>query len=487
MKILSTQQIREADAYTIENEPIASIDLMERASRAFVNWFSERFSISESRIKIICGLGNNGGDGLAIARMLHPLGYDLEVFVVRYSDKSSADFDINFARLSKQLPIQNIDNQASISFDKNDLVIDAIFGSGLSRPIDGLVKEIVNKVNESNAKVVSVDIPTGLFADSPNTPTDCILEADFTVSFQLPKLAFMLPQNDKFVSEWAVVPIGLSQKFIEDAKTNFYYTNQAQQLIKPRKKFSHKGTFGHGLLIAGSHGMMGAAVLASKAALRSGIGKISIQSAPSGLEIVQISVPEAIFLIDEVAPQNFDAVGVGPGIGVGREIQQNLGKLFTQIAQHNIPIVIDADAINNIAEDRSLERQIPKNAILTPHPKEFKKLVNQDWADDYQKLQILKQYAINQQVTICLKGANTAIALPDGSIHFNSTGNAGMAKAGSGDVLTGMILALLAQGYPPHEAAILGVYEHGHAGDRAVSKRSINSIIASDIIEEIRF
>ncbi|MCU0326685.1 MAG: NAD(P)H-hydrate epimerase [Spirosomaceae bacterium] len=262
MKIFSTQQIREADAYTIANEPIASIDLMERASRAFANWFSERFSISESRIKIICGLGNNGGDGLAIARMLHPFGYDLEVFVVRYSDKTSTDFDINFARLSKQLPIQNIDNQDLVNFDKNDLVIDAIFGSGLSRPIEGLVKEIVTKLNLSDAKVVAVDIPTGLYADSPNNATDCIVEADFTVSFQLPKLAFMLPQNDKFVGKWSIVPIGLSQQFIENTETSFYYSDKANSLIKPRQKFSHKGTFGHGLLIAGSHGMMGAAVLA---------------------------------------------------------------------------------------------------------------------------------------------------------------------------------------------------------------------------------
>lgn len=487
MKILSTQQIREADAYTIANEPIASIDLMERASRAFVNWFSERFSISESRIKIICGLGNNGGDGLTIARMLHPLGYDLEVFVVRYSDKTSADFDINFARLAKQLPIQNIDNQDLVNFDKNDLVIDAVFGSGLSRPIEGLVKEIITKLNDSAAKVVAVDIPTGLYADSPNSATDCIVEADFTVSFQLPKLAFMLPQNDKFVGEWSIVPIGLSQQFIENSETPFYYTDKANLLIKPRQKFSHKGTFGHGLLIAGSYGMMGAAILASKAALRAGIGKISVQSIPSGLEILQISVPEAIYLTKKTELRIYDAIGVGPGIGVSQENQQNLYQLFTEISQNNLPIVIDADAINNIAEDRSLEREIPQNAILTPHLKEFRKLVNRDWANDYEKLQILKEYAVNQQVIVCLKGANTAIALPDGSIHFNSTGNAGMAKAGSGDVLTGMILALLAQGYLPHEAAILGVFEHGLAGDRAVSKRSINSIIASDIIEEIRF
>ena len=507
MKILSVTQIRDADAFTIEHEPITSIDLMERASGKFVKWFCENFNERNKPIKIFCGLGDNGGDGLAIARMLHQLGYDLDVFVLQYSTKSSEKFQLNLEKLKKQLDIQVIDNEGiNIEIDNNDLIIDAIFGLGLSRPLEGLVKSIVEQLNGSGVQIISVDMPTGLMADSLNVTADTIIKATHTVSFQLPKLAFMLPQNAEFVGDWHVVDISLNQEFIQEAKTKYYYSTpkEVETLIKPRKKFSHKGTFGHGLLIAGSYGMMGAAVLSARACMRSGIGKLTVHSIPAGLQIMQMLLPEAMYwetsagestdfintdFQTEHLSERFQAVGIGPGIGVNEKIGESVENLCEICEKLVIPLVIDADALNNFSSERGRKsmRKIPKNSILTPHPKEFQKLINKNWKDDYEKLSLLSQFAIDQQVIVCLKGANTAVALPDGTIHFNSSGNAGMAKAGSGDVLTGMILALLAQGYAPQEAAISGVYQHGLAGDKAAKKFGVNSMIASDIIESIKF
>ncbi|CAH0995562.1 Bifunctional NAD(P)H-hydrate repair enzyme Nnr [Emticicia aquatica] len=507
MKILFVNEIREADAYTILHEPIDSIDLMERASSAFVSWFKENYLVGNYKVKIFCGLGDNGGDGLAIARMLHPLGYDLEVFVVKFSKKISENFDQNLYRLEKQIPVKIIDNESFIvNFEKKDVIIDALLGSGLSRSLEGLLKSVVEKLNESEVPIISVDIPSGLFANKSNNLSDTIIKATHTVSFQIPKLAFMLPQNAEFVGDWHIVDIGLNEDFIEKVTAKFFYSTplEVEKLIKPRKKFSHKGTFGHALLVSGSYGMMGAAILSARACMRSGVGKLTVHSIPSGLAIMQMLLPEAMYWetasgesdlfistqynIENIA-NKFQAVGIGPGLGVNIKIKESIEQLCELCAELSIPMVIDADALNNLSMDENRESlsKIPKNSILTPHPKEFQNLLNKSWKDDYEKLELLTQFAVNQGVIVCLKGANTAIALPDGTIHFNSSGNAGMAKAGSGDVLTGMILALLAQGYSPKEAAILGVYQHGLAGDKAAQNRGMNNMIASDIIENIRF
>lgn len=507
MKILSVEQIRKADAFTIQNEPIASIDLMERASRAFVNWFCEHFDTGNFKIKTFCGLGDNGGDGLAIARMLQPLGYDLEIFVVKYSDKTSENFQINLKLLARQLTINYIENeQFKLNFDEKDIIIDALLGSGLSRPTENLLKSIVEQLNKSEASIISVDMPSGLFADKSNNSTDTIIKATHTVTFQLPKLAFMLPQNAEFVGDWHVVDIGLHKDFIHNTETQYYFSTskEIEKLIKPRKKFSHKGTFGHALLIAGSHGMMGAAVLAARACMRSGVGKLTVHSVKSGLPIMQTLLPEAMyweawnnksadfiatnFHVDDFS-NRFQAVGVGPGIGVHGSIRMSLEKLCEICNDLAIPMVLDADALNNFSTEKGhpAMKKIPKNSILTPHPKEFKNLIGKSWKDDFEKIELLQEFSVKNQLIVCLKGANSAIALPDGTIHFNSSGNAGMATAGSGDVLTGIITALLAQGYAPQEAAILGVYQHGVAGDRAAEKFGMTSMIASDIVENIRF
>jgi len=505
MKILLTRkhtkagnyisEIKEADEYTISHEPIASIDLMERASRAFVNNFIQHFSTAYKKILVLAGLGDNGGDGLAIARMLYALGYEVDVYVVNYSNKQSANFQTNLERLKNKITPQWIENTAQIpNFGESILIIDAILGAGLSRPLEGLIKSVAEKLNESKVEVVAVDIPTGLFADLLNAKDDVIINADYTITFQAPKLAFVLPQNAEFVGEWAIVDIGLHEKFIEKIAAQYLYTDNetAKSMIKPRKKFANKGNFGHALMMAGSYGMIGTAVLSSRACLRSGVGKVTVYAPKCGYEILQTSVPEAMCLPNESTDlleklpelDAYQAIGIGCGIGTKSETVALVEELLKNI---NVPIVIDADALNIIAADRKRLKLLPANAILTPHPKEFQRLIGKKWENDYEKLEILREFASEYKCIVCLKGAFTAVALPDGTIHFNSTGNAGMAKGGSGDVLTGMILALLAQGYTPREAAILGVYEHGLTGDRAAQMKSPTSMIASDIIENIKF
>ena len=505
MKILLTRQqafdkndisqIKAADNYTIAHEPITSIDLMERASRAFVDYFITLFPVSYKKISVVGGLGDNGGDGLAIARMLHALGYEIQVYIIQHSTKKSDNFHINLERLNNLIEIKSIHAKADIpDFQTDDLIIDAILGAGLSRPAEGLIKNVIEKINESQAEIVAVDIPTGLFADSPNKENDVIINANNTISFEYPKLAFMLPQNATFVGDWKVVKIGLHKDFIDKIETNYIYTESkdAELLIKPRKKFANKGNFGHALLMAGSYGMIGAAVLSSRACLHAGVGKVSIYAPRCGYEILQISVPEAMCIdnsskkyLENIPPlQNYQAIGIGCGIGTHTKTVEMLKELLKNI---QVPLIIDADALNIISANKKLLNHLPQGTILTPHPKEFQKLVDRNWTDDYEKLTILKEFVLKYQVIVCLKGAHTAIALPDGTIHFNSTGNPGMAKAGTGDVLTGVILALLAQGYSPQQAAILGVYEHGLAGDKAASQRSMTAMIASDIIDNIRF
>jgi ADP-dependent NAD(P)H-hydrate dehydratase / NAD(P)H-hydrate epimerase len=502
MKIISSKQTQQLDAYTIENEPITSLDLMERAAQAFTNWLRVKYTPSDKKIKIFCGLGNNGGDGLAIARQLINFNYDIEVFVLKYSDKMSADFQQNLTRSIDNLSIQYIDNQNfTLNFTDKDLIIDAILGSGLSRPTEGLIKDVILQINQSKTSIISIDIASGLFADSPNSEKDVIIKPDITLTFQMPKLAFMLPKNGEFVGDFEVLDIGLNKGFMDKIETKYFYTEDASTLIKKRPKFSHKGTFGHALFIGGMHGMMGAAVLASRACMRSGVGKLTAHIPRNGTQIMQISLPEA--LIWEAFDYNvvttdfwhidtlkeFSAIGIGPALGVDGKTRESLEKLFVTCENAKIPMILDADVFNNLAtsKGRAVISKIPKNSVLTPHPKEFQKLIGKSWKEDFEKLELLSQFAVNQGVIVCLKGANTAIALPDGTIHFNSTGNSGMAKAGTGDVLTGIILALLAQGYSPQDAAILGVYEHGLAGNKVAEKRGQMSMLASDLVEEIRF
>ncbi|WP_420147061.1 NAD(P)H-hydrate dehydratase [Spirosoma sp.] len=499
MKILNVDQIRALDDATIRHEPIAPINLMERAALAFVDWFIDRFP-DTTTTKIFCGLGNNGGDGMAIARLLLERDYPVEVNVVRYAPRESDDCMHNHRRL--KLVTENI---RYIEFSRdiptirhNEVIIDAILGTGLSRPTEGIVKEVILAINRTQATVVSVDIASGLYTDQANSPTDVIIEPDYTVTFQLPKLAFMLPKNGRYVGEWHTVDIRLYKRSIDLAPTPYYYTQpqEARLLLHKRERYSNKGTFGHALLLVGSHGKMGAAVLAARACLRSGVGLLTVQVPRCGYSILQMAVPEAMCLpdghqnvltgsseIEGPSPSDYSTVGIGPGIGKAPETLSMLKALLPKLKK---PIVIDADALNLLSENRELLNQLPKNSILTPHPKEFERLTKK-WDDDYQKLDILREFSKKYNVVVVLKGAYSAVATPSGDVHFNSTGNPGLSTGGTGDVLTGVLTALLAQGYDPVEAAVLGVFAHGLAGDKVAEQRGQIGMIASDVIDALRW
>lgn len=490
LKILNSEQIKEWDSFTIKNEPIASIDLMERACQAFTQWFTERFDTTK-RIGVVCGTGNNGGDGLGIARMLHYWGFTVQVWVAKGTVLESADFKVNKERLAEKLkPVELSGTVAGNPFDDCDVLIDGVFGSGLSRPVEGFYAEVIEAINDSPATCVSIDIPSGMFADQV-TNTSCV-SAAFTVTFQAPKLGFLMPENADRVGELIVVDIGLSSRFLKEVDCDYYLIDRksVRKKIKTRTKFQHKGDFGKGLLVAGSYGKMGACVLAARAAMRSGIGLLTVHVPKSGYEIIQTSVPEAMAQVDDTDeffsgvdnPSEFSAIGLGPGLGTEKLTTDGVRQLLEKSGEK--PMVIDADGLNIISANREFLHLIPKGSILTPHPGEFRRLVG-EWANDFEKLEKGKQLAKQIEGIVVLKGAYTAIFDQHGRVYFNSTGNPGMATGGSGDVLTGVLMALLAQGYTALDAGIVGVYVHGAAGDLAAFEKGHYGLIASDIIDTI--
>ncbi|MFN4146711.1 MAG: NAD(P)H-hydrate dehydratase [Runella sp.] len=493
MKIFTVAQIREWDQYTIQHEPISSLHLMERASESFVRWYCARFD-DRHCVHVFCGMGNNGGDGLAVARLLIQKCYNVKVYVVKHSPQGSADFQTNLERLKSITSIAWIETEHQIPhLSSSDIVIDALLGSGVSRPVDsGILADVIAQINRNSSIVVSIDIASGLFADKSTPSLSVIIQPTYTVTFQSPKLAFFLPQCADYVGKWEVIDIGLSSDFENQTQTSYYCitSQKIASLIRKREKFVHKGTFGHALLIGGSYGKIGAVVLSAKACMRSGVGLLTVQLPRCGYDILQTSLPEAMVLPDwhwsvnttmtEVEP--YSAIGIGPGLGKDPLTLRFLRQLLPSI---KLPAVFDADALNLLAENSSLLDLLPANSILTPHPKEFERLIGKKWADDFEKLVLLQNFSQKYQVIVCLKGAHTAIALPEGRIWFNTTGNPGMATAGSGDVLTGIITGLLAQGFTPENAALFGVYQHGMAGDRAAAHCTQPALIASDIINHM--
>jgi NAD(P)H-hydrate epimerase len=489
VRILSSTQIKELDAFTIANEPIASIDLMERASRAFTSWFTERFDVTQ-QVGIVCGTGNNGGDGLAIARLLSQWNYKVKVWIVRGLVPESEDFKINLTRLKDKVELFEIVTESDRGlFAGCTILIDAIFGSGLSRPVEGIYAQAIQCINQTDAIRIAVDIPSGLMADGPSQ--GAIVKANYTVSFQLPKLSFLMPSSYAYTGEWCLVDIGLNKEFLKKADTHHFFTTlkDIRKIVKVRSKFDHKGHYGHALLVTGSYGKIGASVLSAQAAMRSGLGLLTIHAPRCGYTVLQSTVPEAMMMADEndeviTQVQNaatFNAIGIGPGIGqTGQTV-----KAFSHLMEgFRKPMVIDADALNILASHRELLAIIPEGSILTPHPKEFERLVG-TWTDDFDRLEKLKAFARKLKCVVVLKGANTSIASSDGKVYFNPTGNPGMATGGSGDVLTGILTGLLARSYNPQDAAVLGVYLHGLAGDLAAQNIGYESLIAGDLIRYV--
>jgi hydroxyethylthiazole kinase-like uncharacterized protein yjeF len=492
MKILSSSQIKALDLKTIEQERISSIELMERASWAFVRQF-EKIYAHQSTVHLFCGNGNNGGDGLAIGRILSTLSFNVQVYLIETSNAPSPDFSANLIAIHDHLLPHRIHDQTQFpKLDANQVCIDALLGTGLSRPVTGIAAQLIHHLNQSSCEIVAVDIASGLYVDRPNDLEDAIIKPTYTFTFQVPKLSFMFPANDVFVGKWEVLDIQLDKPTLAAIETPYLYTDPlfVKKNRKHRPKFSHKGTFGHALIMAGSYGKMGAAILASKACLRSGVGLLTMHIPGCGYEIAQISIPEAMVSVDdlfknlshmpELAP--YHAIGIGPGI----DTNLNSVEILKQLLIHaKVPLVLDADAINILAYHPDLISLLPPNTILTPHPKEFERLTKKT-INEFERLETAMAFASEHKVIICLKGAHTAVILPRGAVHFNSTGNPGMSTGGTGDVLTGIITGLLAQQYAPQDAAILGVYIHGKAGDVAAAQRSESALIASDLIEALR-
>lgn len=490
MQILSAEQIRAWDQFTMQHEPISSIDLMERAAAKCFGWLNENGYQNKS-FTIFCGKGNNGGDGLALARMLCDNKCDVVVYILEFGHKGTDDFQTNLARLHETsveiLFIQTIENFHPIP--DGNIIIDALYGSGLNRQLEGIAQKLVEYINKSGQEIISIDIPSGLFTDK-SSKENPVIHAIHTLSFQCYKLAFLVPENGSFCGNVHILDIGLLKNYLQELKNNFTLVDKelVQSISKPRNQFANKGNFGHALLLAGSYGKMGAAVLAAKACLRSGAGLLTVHIPKCGYEIVQISIPEAMASIDKdehintTVPEEimkYTAIGIGPGIGKDAKTKKLLQNI---LHQYKKPIIIDADALNIISTSQEMLQQLPPHCVLTPHPKEFERLFGAS-ENDFEIINKAIEKAIQYQCVIVLKGHHTLIALPDGKGYFNATGNAGMAKGGSGDVLTGIITAFLAQAYLPAHAAILAVYLHGLAGDFAATYFSQQSMLATDITD----
>ncbi|MDD2437829.1 MAG: NAD(P)H-hydrate dehydratase [Massilibacteroides sp.] len=491
IKIFPINSVKEIDQYTILHEPIASIDLVERASSLFVHEFTRRFS-KYRRIIVFAGQGNNGADALAIARLLCEELYKVETFLFNPTDHLSPECEINKLRL---LEIEHVEfTEVTQNFEppmllEKDIVIDGLFGSGLNRPLSGGFAAVVNYINQSGAEVVAIDIPSGLFGeDNRQNNLETIIKASLTLTFGFPKLSFLQAENYPYVGEWKTLDIGLHPDIVEKKETPYCLITEEDvcEIIRPRPKFAHKGIFGHALLIAGSKGKMGAAVLSARSCLHSGAGLLTVYTSECGTQILQTAIPEAIVNIDphnehlSLAPDcsKYSAVAIGPGLGQHMETALALEHAIQTIKK---PIILDADAINILAANKEIMKYLPIRSILTPHPKEFDRLAGNS-SSSYERLLKARELAANYKITIVLKGAYTAVCLPNGHVYFNSSGNPGMATAGSGDVLTGVLLGLLAQGYEPEIAATAGVYLHGVAGDLAAVAQTEEGLIASDII-----
>ncbi|MFB6342368.1 NAD(P)H-hydrate dehydratase [Saccharicrinis sp. FJH62] len=491
MKLFTADQIRSLDKYTIENEPISSIDLMERASGKLFRVIKKLFK-QDTEIAVFAGPGNNGGDGLALARLLTNDDYTVSVYLFTKTDKLSPDCKTNYDRLISIGVQPETVNPTKLPGLENKVVIDAIFGSGLSRKAEGTYSKVIQFINQNKCTVISVDVPSGLFCESnsDNDP-ESIIQAHYTISFQVPKMAYLFAENEQFTGHVIVEDIGLMREAMDKTPSPYKLIDKADAAytLKKRKKFSHKGTYGHALLLAGSYGKMGAAILSSKACLKSGVGLLTTHVPKCGYDIFQTAVPEAMACIDrseylisglpDLSP--FNAIAIGPGIGT----KPNTVSLMKDLLeQYSGDMVIDADGLNILSQNKELLEKLPPHTILTPHPGEFARLFG-SYKDGFERMQRQIELSKQYNCIIVLKGAHTAVTNPEGECHFNTTGNPGMATAGSGDALTGMILSFLSQGYPAFEAAKLAVWLHGKSADMFVLNQGMEALTATDIINGI--
>lgn len=492
MKIFTADQIYEADKFTIERQEISSDDLMERAATKIFEWMHSRLQGGQVKIHLFCGIGNNGGDGIALARHLYEHKYDIAVYVVNYSEKRSKDFLVNLDRLKeRKLWPEFLDSDCSFpTIRPNDIVVDAIFGIGLNRAPANWVGKLIQHINTSNAFVLSVDIPSGLPSDRVPWDAKSVIEASYVLSFQIPKLVFFLPETGIYQNQWEVLDIGLDPMYFEKTETDFELIgrNEVLSMYKPRLKFSHKGTFGHSVIIGGSHGKIGAVHLACDASLCAGSGLVTAFVPECGYIPLQANLPELMVLTDDsvkslsqiAIPFKASVYGIGIGMGTANETTEALRAFLRHC---DGPLVIDADGLNILSKHPDMLKHIPKETILTPHPKELERLIG-TWDDDFEKLEKAKKFSSQYHCILVLKGAHT-ITFHRGKGYINTTGNPGMATAGSGDVLMGMITGLIAQGYTPLQAAIFGVHLHGLSGDIVASLNGYEAMKASKLVENL--
>lgn len=496
MKIFTALQIRELDKYTIEHEPIASIDLMERAAEKLTAAIIEEYG-QKDKIVVFAGSGNNGGDALAVARMLLRRGYNVSTYLFNISGHISDDCAAN----KKRLIDDNADakfTEVTVNFDppkldNKTLIVDGLFGTGLKKPLTGGFAALVKYINNSQAAVISIDTPSGLMPeDNTYNIKDNIVKADVTLTLQQQKLSMMFAENSKYVGRLRVLDIGLSPEYI--ANTACLYSTidgraVATKMLR-RNEFANKGDMGHALLVAGSYGMAGAAILAAKACMRGGAGKTTVLTARENRMALQTAVPEAVLKLDEdkeiitesVDTNAYSAMGIGPGLGTDEDTAI---AMISQLQRTTCPTVVDADALNMLASHSAWMQQLPEGLILTPHPKELDRLMGAAAASDHDRLTNARELAERLEAFVLLKGHHTALCSPDGRVVFNTSGNAGMATAGSGDVLTGLLTALLARGYERYDACLTAMYLHGLAGDIAIQTTGEESLIASDIVDNL--
>lgn len=494
MKILNSAQIRELDNYTIEHEPITSIDLMERAAKALTFTICEQWPAMVP-VVVFAGPGNNGGDALAVARMLAVKGYEVNVYLFNIHNHLSPDCAVNRQRAIDCHQLHAF-NEITLNFDppqldKDTLVVDGLFGSGLNKPLAGGFASLVKYINSSPCKVVSIDIPSGLMTEDNTYNIHAnIIQADLTLTLQQKKLSMLMADNQQYIGRLKVLDIRLSPEYINRVKAHYTIVeeNEVRSLLLPRPDFAHKGDMGTAMLIAGNYGMSGAATLSTRACLRSGTGKVYIHTPKCNHAIMQMSVPEAVMSIDKedtyfsqpVNTDDIDALGIGPGLGKN---ENTAIAMIAQVRGCQCPVVLDADAINILANHRAWMQQLPQGVVLTPHPAEFDRLTGTGCNGCYDRLMKASDMTQHYGVYILLKGHYSALCQPDGHISFNPTGNSGMATAGSGDVLTGIITGLLARGYHQREACLLGMYLHGLAGDMAAKDLGKESLVAGDLVQ----
>ncbi|MDT0676888.1 NAD(P)H-hydrate dehydratase [Autumnicola musiva] len=493
MKIFSASQLKEADEITIKNQNITSEELMERAATTVFHEIHRRLQGAAISVKIFCGIGNNGGDGLAISRMLIEHGYQVKVFIVNYSEKRSEDFLANYDRIknvTRQWPELIKKEEDFPDLNKGEFVIDAIFGIGLNRPIEGWMARLINHINNSDAFVLAVDMPSGLFPDRIPGKNDAVINADFTLTFQSPKLVFFLPQTMDFVGDMQVLDIGLDQNYLAETTTDIQLIRKAEahQLYNPRKKNSHKGSYGHALTIGGSYGKIGSILLTSTAVLRTGAGLCTVFVPKCGYNVIQTGLPEAMVITDENFEMltniktGLDADVICFGVGIGTS-EETVGAFKELLENTTKPMLIDADGLNILSKNNDLLELLPENSVLTPHPKELQRLIG-EWNDDFQKIDMVRKFCRQYKLIIVLKGAYT-FTFDENNMYINTTGNPGMATAGSGDVLSGVITSLLSQKYDPLIAAVLGVYLHGRSGDIYAEEQSYEGLISGDIADNM--